>query len=120
MDKTLAALLGAVGALASAGSAPAAAHATEQPANQTDILQVASYAELLRPIPNAVERLRLLEQTEDTPPQAADGAPLAYTVQYYRHHHHHHHHHRYARHHHHHHHHHHNDLARVLNHVLGR
>jgi hypothetical protein len=116
MDKTLAALLGAVGTLAAVGPAHAAAQPIDQPveapANLADILHAASYADLLRPIPNAVEQLRALEQAELARP--SDTARMLYEVQY--HHHHHHHHHRYVRRHHHHHH----VVARALNRILNR
>jgi predicted metallo-beta-lactamase superfamily hydrolase len=46
-----------------------------------------SYADLLEPIPNAVERLRLADAQD-----AHDGAKLI-KAQFYHHHHHHHHHH---------------------------
>ena len=90
MDKKLAGLVGALGALAVAAPACAAT----RPAGN-DALQASSYADLLRPIPNAAEVLRTLPAE---PPVDA----RVTLVQYYqnRHHHHHHHH----RHHHHHHH----------------
>ncbi len=111
MDKTLAGLIGAVGALAAVAPAQAA------PALD-DVMRAESYADLLRPIPNAA----VLLQASDA---MAEARPEVLEVQYYRHHHHHHHHHGYYRpryygpayappgyyrrgyHHHHHHHHHH-------------
>ena len=98
MNKTMTGLLGAVGALAAAGATQAA------PAVST-VMQASSYADLLKPIPNA-----LAVQAVFAEQRATEAAPEATEVQYfYRHHHHHHHHHRYYRrryHHHHHHHHH--------------
>ncbi len=99
MDKTLAGLLGAVGALA-AISPTHAATAVHPSLDET--MQAASYADLLKPIPNATALLKASDAQLAEAPQAEVMA-----VQY----HHHHHHHRYYRrryyHHHHHHHHHH-------------
>ena len=94
-------LVSAVGALL-----PAAALAA--PALAPEDLNAASYADLLAPIPNAVEKLKasnaLLQQDNAAKLEMADF--------YHRHHHHHffhrpfyHHHHFFRRHHHHHHHH---------------
>ena len=99
MDKSLAGLIGAVGALA----AVAPAHAAENMgAALHEAMQVTSYADLLKPIPNAVAlRDAFAESQAEAPSQ-----PDVLQIQYY--HHHHHHHHRYFRrryyHHHHHHH----------------
>jgi hypothetical protein len=101
MDKKIAGLLGAVGALASLSGAEAATSA--EPSN---VLKAQSYADLLKPIPNALEVLNAVdnETTKTGEFQIAENA------------HHHHHHHSYRRgrrvivaprrHHHHHHHHH--------------
>ncbi len=107
MDKKIAGLLGAVAGVATLG----AAHATPAPANP---MAASSYADLLAPVPNAVEALKTDNEART---QAPEGVQLA---QYHHHHHHHyrrhhHHHHHYRhhhsrwwyRHHHHHHHHHH-------------
>jgi hypothetical protein len=59
--------------------------------------QAQSFAELLRPIPNAIERLKIADADE------AGGQPRFIKAQYYNNHHHHHH---YRRRHYHHHHHH--------------
>jgi len=103
MEKTTAGLIGALAGLATMGTAQAA---TQAPASSTDhVMRIASYADLLKPIPNAAEIMRA--QQAKSPVQ---------TVQYYddqpppHHHHHHHHHHHYyppppPPHHHHHHHH---------------
>ena len=106
MDKKIAGLLGAVGALASLNAAQAAA-----PTNSNDVLKARSYADLLDPIPNAAEKLQAVDKTPMTAP-----VQTAQLVIEGRHHHHHHHHHAYhrdrrivvmpRRHHHHHHHHH--------------
>ncbi len=118
MDKAIAAVLGAVGALASAGPAHALGQVADQPVESpedlADVLRAASYADLLRPIPNAADKLRALEQNEVAPQFVIEAPPMLYEVRYYLHHHHHHHHRRYVRHYHHHHH----VLARVLNHIL--
>jgi hypothetical protein len=110
MDKTVAGVLGAVSALATAFSAQAA---TLPPPIAQTAMQANSYKDLLRPIPNA----QALLEASDAAQAEADGARIM-TVQYYHHHHHHHHHRHYRRVHHHHHHHHHS-AARVINHVLG-
>jgi hypothetical protein len=91
MAKMLAGLVGAV-TVAAVGA----------PGHADAAMQASSYADLLKPIPNAVEVLKALDA--EAQPEA-----MVQEVQYY-HHHHHHHHHRYYRrryyHHHHHHHHH--------------
>jgi len=83
MDKTA---LGVVGAISSLVALPtlAGAAATEPP-----IPPAHSYADLLDPIPNAVERLRLADAQE------AAAQPRLIEAQYWRHHHHHHHHNHY-------------------------
>src|ERR1700675_4708198 len=102
MDKKIAGLLGAVGALASLNSAQAAA-----PPDPAAVLNAQSYADLLNPIPNA-------KATLDAVDEAYDQAGTSFQVaQNDRHHHHHHHSYRRERrivvaprrHHHHHHHH---------------
>lgn len=75
-----------------------AAHAMPSPLEQP--APARSYADLLEPIPNAVEALLADELSRARQPK-----PLVQLAQYY-HHHHHHHHHGYFEHHHHHHHHH--------------
>ncbi len=81
MDPKTATLLGAAVALT-------AAPALAAPADHAPAVPVASsYAELLTPIPNAVERLRMAEaEAQAQPPQLIE-------AQYMAHHHHHHHHH---------------------------
>jgi hypothetical protein len=117
MDRKTATLVGAAAALASspAFAAPTTAEAPAVPV-------AASYAELLKPIPNAMERLRIADA------EAAAKPPRLIEAQWVAHHHHHHHHHHNRRwylqngyywyggawmlrprHHHHHHHHHHDD-----------
>ena len=100
MDKTMAGLLGAVGALVAGSQAQAAPpHA---------VLEAASYADLLRPVPNALETLKALDEAQM---QQAQYYPYYYQPppppRYWYHHHHHHHRYyqRYYEHHHHHHHH---------------
>jgi hypothetical protein len=110
MDYKLAGLLGAFGALASMGTAQST------PVNATDALQAHTYADLLKPIPNATATLEALDRETDST------EPNVQLAQFFiEHHHHHHHHHAYRRfraeprvvviprgyrHHHHHHHHH--------------
>ena len=105
MDKSIAGLIGAVGAMAAATPAMAATNAAPQ---LDEVMQVTSYADLLKPIPNAVA----MKQAYDEAQAARPAEPEVMTIQYY-HHHHHHHHYRYWRrrwHHHHHHHHHHHGV----------
>ncbi len=99
MDKSIAGLIGAVSVLA-AGSAQAAAAA---PVQLDQVMRATSYADLLRPVPNALAVLRAQSELP-APAPTDDATAMLRKVQY---HHHHHHHHR--RHHHHHHHHHHSD-----------
>lgn len=77
-------IIGATAAAAVTGlvGAPASA-AVDQPVR----MQADSFAELLQPIPNATEQLRIADM------QAARDAPKLVQVQYQAHHHHHHHHH---------------------------
>jgi hypothetical protein len=122
MDKKIAGLLGAVATLGAFNAAEAAPIAAPAP---TDVLRANSFADLLKPIPNAASLLQALD--ESTPAQSADDN--IQPVQYHHHHHHHHHHGyyrgdnygygprvivvpRYRRHHHHHHHHHHSSYRR--------
>ena len=106
MDKRTLGIMGAITSL----TAATAIGAEAAPSAPQPVTRAQSYAELLDPIPNAVERLALVNsQTEPDgarliKAQYVDG-PVA--------HHHHHHHNHYRRHwrrrHHHHHHHHHNN-----------
>ena len=118
MDKTLVGLLGAVSALA----VPAHA-ATAPPSNLSAVMEANSYADLLKPIPNASALLKEQAAAESQMKQAepaAEGEATVLEVQYwYRHHHHHHHWYRrrwYHHHHHHYHHHHHNYYYRYHHH----
>ena len=103
MDKTtplrVAAAISALVALPAAAAEPSSAPA---------VPQAQSYAELLDPIPNAAERLRLADAQEE--PRARLIEAQYYPAPTDHHHHHHHHHwrrHHWRRTHHHHHHHHH-------------
>ena len=120
MDRKTAGLLGAVAGLASMGAAPmGAARAATSPArNAGTAVEAASYAELLKPIPDAARLLReddaARARLQDAdgyvyfnygPPPPPPPPPYAYQryyaapvygpyrPQYYEHHHHHHHHH---------------------------
>jgi hypothetical protein len=99
MEKSIAGLIGAVGVMAAASPSHAA---TNMAPSLNDVMQVNSYADLLKPIPNAVAMKQEFEAAQSSRP----AEPEVMTIQYY--HHHHHHHHRYYRrryyHHHHHHH----------------
>ena len=92
MDKKIAALLGAAAAVATVGGAQAAT----QPNAASVALRALSYADLLAPVPNAVEHLKADEIARAKSP-SRDGVELAKTVIVKhgrsRHHHHHHHHH---------------------------
>ncbi len=99
-------LLGAVGALVAGVPAQAAVSAPQA------VLEAASYADLLRPIPNAAATLKALDAPEARI-EEAQYYPYYYPPpppRYY--HHHHHHHHRYYQRYYHHHHHHHHDYYR--------
>jgi hypothetical protein len=108
MDKKIASLVGAMGALAASGQVQAA------PATHLDVeaaMQATSYADLLKPIPNAVE-LWKASASMPAPQVETTSDPAIIDVQDHHHHHHHHHHRRHHRrivvplpHHHHHHHH---------------
>jgi hypothetical protein len=93
MDKSIAGLLGAVSALALAGPS----HAAVSSNDLESALSASSYADLLKPIPNAKALLDIASaQDEQAPSQEAAFDPNAVEpVQYHHHHHHHHHHHRY-------------------------
>lgn len=90
MDKTVVGLMGAAAVLG-AGSAQAAA---VHPLSLDDAMQAASYADLLKPIPNALELLAASDAAAE-----ADVLPAGdvMQVQYYYHHHHHHHHNQFLR-----------------------
>jgi hypothetical protein len=116
MEKKIVGLLGAVATLGAFNAAQATPAPSPAP---VDFLRANSFADLLEPIPNAVELLRTVDESQ--PSSSAD-----HNVQLAQYHHHHHHHHsqyrRYAprvivvppryRHHHHHHHHHHSFYRR--------
>ena len=78
MEKKLAGLLGAMGALTALAPAQAAAPSFDE------AMRAESYADLLRPIPNAAA---LLQEADAL--AAAEPRPEVMTVQYYHHHHHH-------------------------------
>lgn len=118
MDKKIVGLLGAVSALASLN--PAQAATSPDP---SEVLKAGSFADLLQPIPNAKEKLQVVDET-GSPPKVR---MAQFFIEH--HHHHHHHHHGYYRggpriivtpgyrdrgyyHHHHHHHHHHSYYRR--------
>lgn len=117
MDKTVAGLIGAVTLLAAVDPAQAAMPA---PAGLDAVMRAESYADLLKPIPDAVALLKESDEAgvkAELLPAASDGEATVQKAQYYYHHHHHgfyppfyhhhHHHHRYYRRYYHHHHHHH-------------
>ncbi len=99
MDKTVTSLIAALSAVAAAAPSHAAPVA---PAAVHQALEFSSYADLLKPIPNAVAILKQAAEAEEA--TSSDGQATVETVQFY-----HHHHHRYFRrryyHHHYHHHH---------------
>lgn len=104
MDKHLAGMIGAVSALVA--TAPAQA-ATARPLTVDASMQASSYADLLRPIPNALAVLKAMAAAQGATTSEAPISEGQATVQKVQFHHHHHHHHYRRRHHHHHHHHHH-------------
>jgi hypothetical protein len=91
MDKKIAGLLGAVGALATLDTAQAT-----NAVDPTTVMQAQSYADLLNPIPNAAATLKAVDEA---------GGNGRMRIAENAHHHHHHHHQQRRRHHHHHHHH---------------
>ena len=107
MDKKIAGMLGAVAGIATLGAAQATPVPTKS-APAPDPVAATSYADLLTPVPNALEALKV-DNAARAQSVHVDGVQLA---RYYHHHHHHdrrnrHHHSRWwYRHHHHHHHHH--------------
>jgi hypothetical protein len=103
MEKKTAVLIGGIASLATLGSAQAA---VDHGAEVARTMQVSSYSELLKPIPNAVE---LLKASNAEVLREAQEQMRARPVQYYYYYHHHHHHHYHHHHHHHHHYHHHHD-----------
>ncbi|MHB2208753.1 hypothetical protein [Methylobacterium sp. CM6257] len=116
MDKTVAGLLGAVTLLAAADPAQAAMPA---PTGLNAAMQVESYADLLKPIPNAVALLKESDAAEAQAgllPNATEEEATVQQAQYYYHHHHHHHHRFYRPFYHHHHHHHHRFFRRFHHH----
>jgi len=99
LDKTIIGLLSGASALALIGGAQAAPSPTG-----SAVQPASSFAELMDPIPHAVELLNA-----DNQRAASDAATVERPMelaQYYHHHHHRHYHHHHYRHHHHHHHHH--------------
>jgi hypothetical protein len=84
MDKKIAGLLGAVATLGTFGASEAA----PAPA-PTDVLRANSFADLLKPIPNASALLQAIDESAPVP--SAEGN--VQVAQFYHHHHHHHHHH---------------------------
>jgi len=98
MFRKLMGLLGALTTLSGTGAATAA------PA-PADSMQVESYADLLKPIPNALALLQASDAAKFQAQARGDDEANVELAQY--HHHHHHHHWRRSYHHHHHHHHHH-------------
>jgi len=107
MNRMMAGLLGTVAGLATMGVAQAAIPPAP---SASEALQVSSYADLLAPVPNAVDLVKLDDAARARRPAAEGELQLAQYYgpppAYHHHHHHHHHHHAYYRHHHHHHHHH--------------
>ena len=70
MDKKLAVLLGAVGALASLDAAQARA------TNPETVLQANSYADLLKPISNAATTLKAVDETDAPALRVAENARI--------------------------------------------
>lgn len=83
MDGKIATIAGAAALIA----APVIAGATPAAASQPAVPVAATYADLLNPIPNATERLRIADMQQDA------ASPQLIEAQYVAHHHHHNHHH---------------------------
>ena len=83
MDRKLATIVGATAALVAAPAAAQASSALEDPA----VPVAANYAELLEPIPNAVQQLKLADA------QDAHLQKVQFSFEFGNAHHHHHHHH---------------------------
>ena len=96
MDKKIAGLLGAAATL----TVTTGAGAQAAPAQQTGLGPATSYADLLKPVPNAVAVLREDEAARGQAEPAE--VELAQFFRYHHHHHHHHQHHGFFHHHHHH------------------
>jgi len=94
MEKTSIGLIAALGAAVAASPVQAST-----PTGSDTVLSVTSIAELLNPIPNALEKLRIVQAQAEV---RSDETQLAETL-IIKHHHHHHHHYRHHHHHHHHH-----------------
>jgi hypothetical protein len=84
MNRKTAMLMGAAAALT---AGPALAQPAQAPAEPA-VPAASSYADLLQPIPNAVERLEIADMQEEAAP-----APRLIQAQYYQQQYHHHHHH---------------------------
>ncbi|HET7490377.1 MAG TPA: hypothetical protein VFK01_00720 [Bradyrhizobium sp.] len=82
MGRRIAGVLGAMATLGAVNAAQAAPMPTQAP---TEALKAKSFAELLEPIPNAIELLQTLDETQ--PNRRSDDVRRA---RYYRDHHHHH------------------------------
>jgi hypothetical protein len=104
MDRNVAGLLGAMGVLAATVPAHAA---TSAPLAVDDSMQVTSYSDLLKPIPNALALMKAASAAGNEPGSSGPAFEPEATVQDVQFHHHHHHRYRRRRYHHHHHHHHH-------------
>jgi hypothetical protein len=101
MDKTALGLVAALGAVVPLGTALA----STPPDGPQRALHATSIAELLEPVPNAVDVMKATETERSA--QAEQQQKLAQIIEFGHHHHHHHHRRFFFRHHHHHHHHHH-------------
>jgi len=86
MNRKTATMVGAAAALATTPALGGQAVAREAP-----VPVAMTYADLLKPIPNAVERLQLADAEDQAAP------PRLIPAQYNAHHHHHHHHHHHSR-----------------------
>ena len=116
MDKTVAGLIGAVTLLSAADPAQAAMPA---PTGLTAAMHAESYADLLKPIPDAVALLKESDEAAakaEPLPAASEGEATVQQAQYYYYHHHHHHHHGFYEPYYHHHHHHHHRYYRRYHH----
>src|SRR5579864_8913336 len=88
MERKVAGVIGAIAALGAFSSAQAAT----PPADPTEVLKAGSFADLLKPIPNALETLRAVDAAMPARPDDETQMAQYYPQGYYHHHHHHHHH----------------------------
>jgi len=88
MERKIAGVIGAIATLGAINGADAAT----PPVNPAEVLKAGSFADLLKPIPNALAALRAVDEAAPIRPSENDVQTAQYYPYYYHHHHHHHHH----------------------------